>query len=121
MLKAVKASVHRMTSHLQLTSGYLEMENSTKALGKTRETIKERHALLVLPRRHEAVPMTPHRSPLLPRGPSGALPHRRYLRAGRRHAAGSAYSPTKQLDTTAYIHFCRCAFGYGTTRVRRVS
>ena len=45
MLKHVKASVHRMTSHLQLISGYLEMEDYTKALGKTRETIKEMHAL----------------------------------------------------------------------------
>jgi hypothetical protein len=45
MLKSVKASVHRMTSHLQLISGYLEMEDYTKALGKTRETIKELHAL----------------------------------------------------------------------------
>jgi hypothetical protein len=45
MLKAVKESVHRMTSHLQLISGYLEMEDYTRALGKTRETIKEMHAL----------------------------------------------------------------------------
>ena len=45
MLKAVKESVHRMTSHLQLISGYLEMEDYIKALGKTRETIKEVHAL----------------------------------------------------------------------------
>jgi hypothetical protein len=45
MLKAVKDSVHRMTSHLQLISGYLEMEDYTKALWKTRETIKELHAL----------------------------------------------------------------------------
>jgi hypothetical protein len=45
MLKAVKESVHRMTSHLQLISGYLEMEDYGKALGKTRETIKELHAL----------------------------------------------------------------------------
>jgi hypothetical protein len=45
MLKAVKESVHRMASHLQLVSGYLEMEDNTKALGKTRETIKELHAL----------------------------------------------------------------------------
>jgi hypothetical protein len=45
MLKSVKASVHRMTSHLQLISSYLEMEDYTKALGKTRETIKELHAL----------------------------------------------------------------------------
>ena len=45
MLKAVKESVQRMTSHLQLISGYLEMEDYTKALGMTRETIKELHAL----------------------------------------------------------------------------
>jgi hypothetical protein len=45
MLKAVKNSVHRMTSHLQLISSYLEMEDYTKALGKTKETIQELHAL----------------------------------------------------------------------------
>jgi hypothetical protein len=45
MLKAVKESVHRMTSHLQLTSGYLEMKDYTKAPGQTKETIKEMHAL----------------------------------------------------------------------------
>jgi hypothetical protein len=45
MMKAVKESVHRMTSHLQLISGYLEMEDYTRALVKTRETIKELHAL----------------------------------------------------------------------------
>ena len=45
MLKAVKESVHRMASQLQLISGYLEMEDYTSALGKTRETIKELHAL----------------------------------------------------------------------------
>jgi hypothetical protein len=45
MLKAVKQSVHRMTSHLQLISGYLEMKDDTKALMKTKETIKELHAL----------------------------------------------------------------------------
>jgi hypothetical protein len=45
MLKAVKESVHRMTSHLQLISGYLEMEDYTRALGKTRETIKELRGL----------------------------------------------------------------------------
>jgi len=45
MLKAVKESVHRMTSHLQLISGYLEMEDYSKALRKTKETIKELHAL----------------------------------------------------------------------------
>ena len=45
MVKTVKESVHRMTSHLQLISGYLEMKDYTRALGKTRETIKELHAL----------------------------------------------------------------------------
>src|ERR1700719_1835880 len=45
MMKAVKESVHRMTSHLQLISGYLEMEDYARALWKTRETIKELHAL----------------------------------------------------------------------------
>src|ERR1700720_973173 len=45
MVKTVKESVHRMTSHLQLTSGYLEMKDYTKALGQTKETIKEMHAL----------------------------------------------------------------------------
>jgi hypothetical protein len=45
MLKAVKESVRRMTSHLQLISGYLELEDYSKALGKTKETIKELHAL----------------------------------------------------------------------------
>ena len=45
MLKAVKDSVHRMTSHLQLISTHLEMGNFVKALEKTRETIKELHAL----------------------------------------------------------------------------
>jgi len=45
MLKAVKESVHRMTSHLQLISGYLEMEDYTRALGKTKETMNELHAL----------------------------------------------------------------------------
>jgi hypothetical protein len=47
MLKSVKESVHRMTSHLQLISGYLEMKDYTKALGKTKETVKEMHALEV--------------------------------------------------------------------------
>ena len=32
MLKAVRESVHKMTSHLQLISGYLEMEDYAKAL-----------------------------------------------------------------------------------------
>jgi hypothetical protein len=45
MLKTVKQSVHKMTSHLQLISSYLEMQDYTKALGKAKETIKEMHAL----------------------------------------------------------------------------
>ena len=45
MLKAVKDSVHRMTSHLQLISGYLEMEDYARALEKTKETMNELHAL----------------------------------------------------------------------------
>jgi hypothetical protein len=32
MLKAVKDSIRRMTSHLQLISSYLEMKDHTKAL-----------------------------------------------------------------------------------------
>jgi hypothetical protein len=45
MLRSVKESVHRMTNDLQLISGYLEMEDYTKALAKTRETVKELHSL----------------------------------------------------------------------------
>jgi hypothetical protein len=45
MVTIVKESVHRMTSHLQLISSYLEMQDYTRALCKTRETIKEMHAL----------------------------------------------------------------------------
>jgi hypothetical protein len=45
MLKALKESVHRMTSHLQLISGYLELKDYGKALGRTKETIKELHAI----------------------------------------------------------------------------
>ena len=45
MLQSVKRSVHRMTTHLQLISSYLELQDYTNALGKTRETIKELHAL----------------------------------------------------------------------------
>src|ERR1035437_8707403 len=45
MLEAVKQSVHRLTSHLQLISSYLEVQDYTKALGRTKETIKEMHAL----------------------------------------------------------------------------
>lgn len=45
MLTSVKESVRRMTSQLQLISGYLEMEDYPKALAKTRETVKELHQL----------------------------------------------------------------------------
>jgi hypothetical protein len=45
MLTAVKQSVHRMTSHLQLISSHLEMMDYTKALARTRQTLKEMHAL----------------------------------------------------------------------------
>ena len=45
MLRAVKQSVHRMTSHLQVISSYLEMKDYDKALGRTKESIKEMHAL----------------------------------------------------------------------------
>jgi len=45
MMKSVKESVRRMTSHLQLISGYLEIEDYTRALAKTRETVKELHKL----------------------------------------------------------------------------
>jgi hypothetical protein len=45
MLDTVKRSVHRMTTHLQLISSYLEMKDYAKALGKTKESIKELHAL----------------------------------------------------------------------------
>jgi hypothetical protein len=45
MLRAVKQSVHRMTSHLQVISSYLEMKDYNKALGRTKESIKEMHAL----------------------------------------------------------------------------
>jgi hypothetical protein len=47
MLKAVKQSVHRMTGHLQLISGYLEMKDYTMALRRTKETVKEMHLLEV--------------------------------------------------------------------------
>jgi hypothetical protein len=47
MLQSVKESVHRMTSHLQLISSYLEMEDYINALSKTKETMKEMHALSV--------------------------------------------------------------------------
>jgi hypothetical protein len=45
MLKAVKESVHRITSHLQLISGHLEMEEYPNALGRTKDAIKELRAL----------------------------------------------------------------------------
>jgi hypothetical protein len=45
MLGAVKQSVRRMTSHLQVISSYLEMKDYAKALGRTKESIKEMHAL----------------------------------------------------------------------------
>ena len=45
MVKTVKESVHRMTSHLQQINSYLAMKDCTKALGKTRDTKKELHAL----------------------------------------------------------------------------
>jgi hypothetical protein len=45
MLGAVKRSVRRMTSHLQVISSYLEMKDYTKALGRTKESLKEMHAL----------------------------------------------------------------------------
>jgi hypothetical protein len=45
LLQSVKESVRRMTSHLQIISGYLEIEDYTRALGETRETVKVLHAL----------------------------------------------------------------------------
>jgi hypothetical protein len=45
MLKSVKRSVSKMTSHLQLINGYLEVHDYAKALVKAREGIKELHAL----------------------------------------------------------------------------
>ncbi len=45
MLKAVQNSVHRMTSHLQLISGYLEMEDYPNALTRTKNAIKELRGL----------------------------------------------------------------------------
>src|ERR1039458_2812312 len=39
------SAMFRMTNYLQLISGYLELEDYTKALRKTKETIKELHAL----------------------------------------------------------------------------
>ena len=69
MLDAVKQSVNRMTSHLQLISGYLEMEEYTKALAKTRETIKELHALATSLTRLANVAMT------VPKGGAVVVPH----------------------------------------------
>jgi hypothetical protein len=45
MVNIVRQSIHKMTSHLQLISGYLEMKDYTRALAKTRETAKEMHSL----------------------------------------------------------------------------
>jgi hypothetical protein len=45
MLNTVKESVRRMTTHLQLISGYLEIRDYEKALAKTKETIQLLHAL----------------------------------------------------------------------------
>jgi hypothetical protein len=45
MMKAVKRSVSKMTGHLQLIASYLEVHDYTRALLKTREGIKELHAL----------------------------------------------------------------------------
>ena len=69
MLKAVKESVHRMTSHLQLISSYLEMEDYGKALEKTRETIKELHALATSLTGLANVAMT------VPKGGAVVVPH----------------------------------------------
>lgn len=69
MLKFVKESVRRMTSHLQLISGYLEMEDYSKALGKTRETIKELHTLAENLTRLANVEMT------VPKGGAVVVPH----------------------------------------------
>ena len=69
MLKAVKESVHRMTNQLQLISGYLEMEVYPKALGKTRETIKELHLLATSLTGLADVGMT------VPKGGAVVVPH----------------------------------------------
>jgi len=45
MLTEVKKSVHRMTSQLQLISSHLEMMDYTRALVRTKQTVKEMHAL----------------------------------------------------------------------------
>ena len=69
MLKAVKESVHRMTNQLQLISGYLELEVYPKALGKTRETIKELHLLATSLTGLADVGMT------VPKGGAVVVPH----------------------------------------------
>jgi hypothetical protein len=69
MMKAVRDSVYRMTSQLQLISGYLEMEVYPKALGKTRETMKELHALAASLTRLAKVGMT------VPKGGAVVVPH----------------------------------------------
>jgi hypothetical protein len=69
MLDAVKESVNRMTSHLQLISGYLELEEYAKALGKTRETIKELHGLATRLTGLVDVAMT------VPKGGAVVVPH----------------------------------------------
>ena len=69
MMEAVKQSVNRMTSHLQLISGYLEMEEYTKALAKTRETIKELHGLATRLTGLVDVAMT------VPKGGAVVVPH----------------------------------------------
>jgi hypothetical protein len=44
-VQAVRQLLHRMTSHLQLINGSLELEDYTKALKKTKETLRELDAL----------------------------------------------------------------------------
>lgn len=44
-LEDVKQSVHRMTNHLQIVLGYLEMEQYAKALAAVKSTIKELQGL----------------------------------------------------------------------------
>jgi hypothetical protein len=45
MLKAVRQSVSKMTSHLQLINSYLAVKDYGRALVKTRKGIKELHTL----------------------------------------------------------------------------
>ena len=45
MLKLVKPSVQTLTSHLQFISGYLEPQDYPNALGRTRDTMIQLHAL----------------------------------------------------------------------------